>query len=231
MSKKQTPMLFLFGLLALLFGVVSLAAPGQATLILGRDTPTPGTPMYLPLVWRMASPTPTATHTPTATPTATATSTPTATPTETNTPTETATPTNTATATATATHTATPTDTATGTATSTNAPPANLVITALSGGSAPEYVRVQNQGGTAQVMTGWTMVSVVGPQTFNFPSGYTLAPGATVEIQSFTGAGSNPPSVLFWSSAAIWNNAGDKAELRNASNQVVSTMCYGSGCP
>lgn len=164
-----------------------------------------GTPMYLPLVWRMASPTPTATETATSTATAT----------------------NTATATPTATRTAT----ATATDTPTQAAPANLQITALSGNTTPEYIRITNQGGTTQNLTGWTIVSVVGPQTYNFLAGYTLAPGATVEVQSYNGATSNPPDILLWSTAAIWNNTGDKAELRNAANQVVSTACYGNACP
>ena len=80
-------------------------------------------------------------------------------------------------------------------------------------------------------MTGWKLVSVVGPQTFNFPSGFVLGPGATVRIESYTGARNNPPAILFWSNAAIWANTGDKAELRDAGGGVVSSMCYLSGCP
>jgi competence protein ComEC len=107
----------------------------------------------------------------------------------------------------------------------------DLRITTLSGTSTPEYVIIENFGAGAQNMTGWRLVSVVGPQTFNFPSGYVLNPGATVRIESYTGATNNPPATLLWSLAAIWNNSGDKAELRNASNGLVSSICYGSGCP
>ena len=80
-------------------------------------------------------------------------------------------------------------------------------------------------------MTGWRLVSVVGPQTFYFPAGYTLASGAPVKVESYDGAIDNPPSILFWTSAAIWNNAGDKAELRDSSDGLISSACYGSGCP
>jgi competence protein ComEC len=118
------------------------------------------------------------------------------------------------------------------TATSTNIPVVSeLRITTLSGTTTPEYVTIQNFGSSAQDMTGWKLVSVVGPQTFSFPAGYTLDPGATVRIESYTGASNNPPAVLFWTNSAIWNNTGDKAELRNASYGLVSSMCYGNGCP
>ena len=80
-------------------------------------------------------------------------------------------------------------------------------------------------------MTGWYLVSVVGSQTFNFPAGYTLGPGATVRIESYTGAVNNPPAVLFWTSAAMWRNEGDRAILYNNSGTPVSDACYGSGCP
>lgn len=165
--------------------------------------PTGPFQLYLPIILRPTPPPPP----PTATPTAT--SAPTATPTATS-----PAPTATATATALPTETTQPTD---------------IRITQLSGGSTPEFVILQNFGG-AQDMTGWKLVSVVGPQTYNFPAGFVLAAGATVQIESYTGATDNPPTVLRWSTAAIWNNAGDKAELRNPSGGVVSTTCYGNGC-
>jgi len=119
------------------------------------------------------------------------------------------------------------------TLTPTSTPPtqSDVSIVTLSGTSTPEYVIIHNSGTVSQNMTGWTLVSVIGPQTFNFPNGYTLAPGTSVRIESYTGAGNNPPSILFWTNAAIWNNSGDKAELRNASNQVISSACYGNACP
>lgn len=161
--------------------------------------------LYLPLVVAQRPPDPTPT------PTATYTPTPTPTPTATNLPLPTMTP--------------TPTPT-------TPAASSDLRITTLSGESTPEYVIVQNFGAGAQDMTGWKLYSVVGPQTFNFPSGYVLGPGAQVRIESFTGAGNNPPSVLLWGLAAIWRNSGDKAWLQNSGGVTVSCMAYGSeSCP
>jgi hypothetical protein len=119
----------------------------------------------------------------------------------------------------------------TNTPTPTPVPQSNLQITVLSGSSTPEYVTIQNFGSGVQNMTGWSLVSVVGPQTFYFPDGYVLAPGATVRLESYTGASNNPPAVLLWSTGAIWNNAGDKAVLYNNTGGAVSSKCYGNACP
>jgi phosphatidylserine/phosphatidylglycerophosphate/cardiolipin synthase-like enzyme len=137
------------------------------------------------------------------------------------------------TATVTPTPTQTPTSTATPTPTATTPPTtSDLRIATLSGGSTPEYVLIQNFSSTSQNMTGWKLVSVVGPQTFDFPAGYVLGPGATVRIESYTGASNNPPSVLLWGLAAIWRNSGDKALLQNSSGVTVSCVAYGSeSCP
>ena len=108
---------------------------------------------------------------------------------------------------------------------------ADLHITVLSGTTAPEYVVIQNTGSGAQDMTGWRLVSVVGPQTFNFPTGYVLSPGASVRIESYIGAVNNPPAVFLWSTGAILTNSGDKAELYNAADVLVDSGCYGNACP
>lgn len=109
-----------------------------------------------------------------------------------------------------------------------------LVIEQLSGDTMPEAVVIRNTSAFAQSMDGWSLVSVVGPQTFRFSDqapGFVLAAGSTVRLESYTNAGNNPPAVLFWTSSAIWNNAGDKAELRDPNGQVVSSRCYDAGCP
>jgi hypothetical protein len=79
-------------------------------------------------------------------------------------------------------------------------------------------------------MSGWYIESAVGPQTFNFPIGFMLSPSATVRIESYTGAKDEPPQTLLWSTDAIWNNAGDRAILRNAAGAAVSSKCYGAQC-
>jgi len=127
--------------------------------------------------------------------------------------------------------TPTPTPTLTPTPLPTPIPPSDLQITVLSGSSAPEYVTIQNFGSGGQNMSGWALVSAVGPQTYYFPDGYVLAPGATVRVESYDGATNNPPAVLLWSTGAIWNNTGDKAVLYNSVGGAVSSKCYGNACP
>lgn len=112
------------------------------------------------------------------------------------------------------------------TPTSSPMPPSNLQITVLSGTTNPEYVTIQNSGSGGQDMTGWTLVSITGTQTFHFPAGYVLAPGAMVRVESYTGATDNPPAVLWWTARAIWNNHGDKAVLYNSGGGAVSSKCY-----
>lgn len=180
--------------------------------------------VYLPLalVTLPASPTPTPTPSSSPSPTVSATAS--------------ASPTWTATrlpATPTPTSTPTPTEIATSTPTSTPGTGVNaLRISALSYSGADEYITIRNDGPTSQVLTGWRIVSVVGTQIFYFPSGFTLTVGATVRVHSGPGAPiSNPPTDLRWTTAYIWNNDGDKAELRNAAGTLVDSRCYGSGCP
>ena len=108
---------------------------------------------------------------------------------------------------------------------------ADVQIALLSSSTTPEYILIQNQGTAPQDMSGWYIESSVGPQTFNFPIGFVLAPGASVRIESYTGAKNDPPQALLWSTDAIWNNAGDKAILRNAAGKTISSKCYGNQCP
>jgi serine/threonine protein kinase len=107
----------------------------------------------------------------------------------------------------------------------------NVKIMLLSGTTTPEYIQIQNTGTGPQDMSGWYLESVAGPQLFNFPAGFMLESGASVRVESFTGAVNNPPQALLWSTDAIWRNAGDKAILRNQAGVAVSTECYGDACP
>jgi competence protein ComEC len=181
-------------------GTVTVISTGDAYTVTVTDVTYL---VFLPVMLRQATPTPTNTATATHTQ-----------PLPTNAPT------------ATPTHTVPP-----ATATFTQPPsPSSLSIVTLSGSSNPEYVTITNSGGSAQDMTGWRLYSAVGSQTYFFPNGYVLGVGASVQVQSYTAATSNPPSILFWTTAAIWNNTGDRAELYNSGNQLVSSVCYAAGC-
>ncbi len=109
-------------------------------------------------------------------------------------------------------------------------PSDTLVIVELSGHSDPEYVDVYNFGTTAQDMTGWYIVSVIGQETFYFPGGYVLNSAGFVQIESGDSALHNPPLQLLWTSQTVWNNSGDKAILYNSANKPLSSACYGIGC-
>jgi competence protein ComEC len=90
-------------------------------------------------------------------------------------------------------------------------------------------VTIANLGGAPQSMTGWTLVSEVGGQSFRFPDGFTLAPGAAVLVTSGPNGYLAPPVVLQWlksdgtpSGGYVWNNDGDPAALRDAAGSTVS---------
>jgi len=209
--------------------LTATATPGATGTSTPTGTATPTvTPMstHTPTVTPSLTATPTNTATPTSTPMATPTPTGTSTPSLTKTPTVTPTPTPTATpsatSTATATRTATPTQTLS---------PANLQIASLIYDGRDERIAITNYGAQAQSITGWKIHSVVGDQWYYFPSGYTLAAGATVRVHSGPDASSNPPGDLLWTTAYIWNNDGDKAVLYNSAGQQVDSYCYKTGCP
>ncbi|MBE2198488.1 MAG: lamin tail domain-containing protein [Anaerolinea sp.] len=143
--------------------------------------------------------------------------------------TPTATPTNTAVPpTATATNTAVPpTSTPTSTPSAANVRIAFILYDPPGGDVDGEYVRIDNVGGTAAVLTGWTL-SDESDHVFAFPAGFTLAAGAQVRV--WTKVGVNTQTDLYYnSSQAIWNNTGDTATLRNNANQVVSVCSYAGG--
>jgi serine/threonine-protein kinase len=113
----------------------------------------------------------------------------------------------------------------------TEIPHADVQIMLLSSGTTPEYILLQNQGNAPQDLSGWYIESTVGFQTFNFPSGFALDPGASTRIESYTGAKNDPPQTLMWTIDAIWNNAGDQAILRDEAGKAISSKCYGDQCP
>lgn len=127
---------------------------------------------------------------------------------------------------------ATPTPTNTPAAPPTNTPPpANVQITLIVYNPAGddvqgEYVRIENKGGSSAVLTGWTL-SDNDSHVYNFPGGFTLAPGAAVLV--WVKSGANNATNLYWGSAqAFWNNTGDVAYLRNGA-ALVDSCSYGGG--
>jgi len=142
---------------------------------------------------------------------------------------------------ATRTPTYTPTPTRTSTPSRTPSPTvtsatADLRIGYIQYSGGDEYARVDNVGSTVQNMSGWSIQSYDGAsctplasQIYWFPSGYVLGPGQSVRVHSGPDAISAPPGDLKWTGSAMWNNDGDRGDLRNASGSVVNTYRYG-GC-
>jgi hypothetical protein len=61
------------------------------------------------------------------------------------------------------------------------------------------------------------------PKNCFVPSGSSPAASAIVRIEGYTGASSNPPAVLLWTTSPILNNDGDRAELYSSSNVLVDS--------
>ena len=156
-------------------------------------TPTPTTPATAtPTQAATATPTASAAATSTNAPTSTATTTPTSTPTPTPSPTQSP--------------TATPTPGVCGGATA--------EITGLD--KAGEIVTLSGTGN----MTGWTLTSTAGSQTFNFPAGFVA--NGTFTIHSDTPQFANTSNALWWSVSPLWNNAtNDDAVLYNCNGVQV----------
>jgi phosphatidylserine/phosphatidylglycerophosphate/cardiolipin synthase-like enzyme len=86
-----------------------------------------------------------------------------------------------------------------------------------------EYVRLENSGGTAADLTGWTLRDEAN-HVYTFPA-FTLDAGASVEV--WTGSGTDTAGALYWGrSSAVWNNSGDCAILRDAGGTEVDRVCY-----
>ncbi len=109
--------------------------------------------------------------------------------------------------------------------------PNTLEITGLAYSGDDEIVTITNRGPGSQSMDGWQIISVTGSQTYNFPGGINLPADQSVRVHSGPAAINNPPTDLLWTTAYIWNNAGDKAELRDDQGILRDTVCYGNGCP
>lgn len=82
-----------------------------------------------------------------------------------------------------------------------------------------EYVLIHNSGRRSADLTGWTL-SDMAFHTFRLPQ-FILAPNGNVRV--WTRAGVNTAIDLYWGRrAAVWNNVGDQAFLRDSRGLLVS---------
>jgi hypothetical protein len=110
-------------------------------------------------------------------------------------------------------------------------PGAAIVIREIVNQGRAEHVVVANDGTAAQELTGWTLRSPAGGQTYVFPPGFVLGPGGTVNVHS--GAGdpvtlNRPPTDLYATKSNVWNNGGDVGQILDPTGRVVSEKRYGT---
>jgi hypothetical protein len=86
-----------------------------------------------------------------------------------------------------------------------------------------ERVLVQNDTSAAIDLTGWTLRDLA-DHVFTFPA-FTLESGFAVAV--WTGVGTNNQDNLYWGRhAAVWNNTGDTASLRDPGGTEVAAFAY-----
>ena len=92
-----------------------------------------------------------------------------------------------------------------------------------------EYIVFKNRSSHTVQMKGWEIISA--PSTDNqhyFFPGTKVGPGKTLTL--YTGKGTNSPGKRYWGQTSPrWDNAGDKAILKNASGTTMDTCQYAGG--
>lgn len=171
--------------------------------------------LYLPIV--LKQPTFTPTKTPTCTPTRTSTRTPTRT--------STSTPTKTPTRTPTSTPTKSPTPTATPIPRLGEIKILDVIYDPPGPNQDMEYVLIKNSNNFSINMLGWTLSDYGVRHTFTFPE-IIMTPNRTCRI--YTNYVDGDCNLNFGSGTGVWNNGGDVATLKNYRGQTVSTFSYGS---
>jgi len=80
-----------------------------------------------------------------------------------------------------------------------------------------ELVTIKNTSSQNVDMTGWTLLSVEGNQSYVFPNGYILKSGASISIATGDATGD-----IQWTGKNIWNNKGDPGVLFNSKGEEIS---------
>jgi hypothetical protein len=89
-----------------------------------------------------------------------------------------------------------------------------------------EWVEITNLGGVDEDLTGWTLEDAQN-HTYTFKS-FTLNAGSKVKLH--TGQGNDSAEELYWNkNTPIWNNSGDVATLKDASENIISSYPKSEG--
>ncbi|WP_435096516.1 lamin tail domain-containing protein [Halarchaeum sp. P4] len=87
-----------------------------------------------------------------------------------------------------------------------------------------EYVVLENTGEESLALGGATVTDAAG-HAYTFPSGATLAAGATLTLH--TGSGTDTANDYYWgASSPVWNNGGDAVTVRAANGTVLARYEY-----
>ncbi|MCC7020872.1 MAG: lamin tail domain-containing protein [Ardenticatenales bacterium] len=96
---------------------------------------------------------------------------------------------------------------------------------------ADEYIEIENVTANAMALRGWTVVSARGTdQVFAFPAAAMIDAGARCRVYTNEDHPELPCAFKWGSDQGIWNNSGDKAELRDPAGTLIDHKCYG-GAP
>ncbi len=85
-----------------------------------------------------------------------------------------------------------------------------------------EEIIIKNNTEDTVDLSNWKLVSEKAGQEYIFPAGTKLPASGQIKIISGRGVKADPPEILLWSNAYIWNNDGDPAALYNSSDQLIS---------
>ena len=87
-----------------------------------------------------------------------------------------------------------------------------------------EVVGISSSGGHHINLSGWTLASVQGNQTYTFPEGFILPAGKTTYVTSGPEAKEKQPTYLKWTIQNMWAGLGDRAQLYDADGRLVSEL-------
>ncbi|MBQ4839337.1 MULTISPECIES: lamin tail domain-containing protein [Pseudoalteromonas] len=85
-----------------------------------------------------------------------------------------------------------------------------------------EYIEIKNIGPAIIDLSGWSLNAGDKGQDFTFAKDTLIYPKEILRIETHPGS-----ALSFESKAPIWNNQGDKAELKDKDGAVISTWLYG----
>ena len=92
---------------------------------------------------------------------------------------------------------------------------------------AGEYVMLENTGRSELDLTGWTL-NDESDNTFTFP---LLVLGSGKKVKVWVRSGPDSAENVYWGrdGAAVWNNSGDSAFLRDSAGTLIASCAYEGG--